>query len=156
MEKKSDKLFKLGRQDWQLALVLVAILLMALFAHLTNLKTLREFDETNSEVMGVYDGTGHLQNLDRHLIELIHTQENFIKTSDEIFAIQAEESITSIEKEMIGVRRFFKMIEQTAIWKNWKISSIEKLLSTGRSSALIAMEEMVLWISFQILLKVLS
>ncbi|MCB0642921.1 MAG: CHASE3 domain-containing protein, partial [Phaeodactylibacter sp.] len=108
MTKKSGKSFNLERQDWQLALVLIAALLLTLLAHLNTLTTLQEFDAANSTVMEVYDGTGHLQSLDRHLIELVHAQESYIHSGDDKYVAYAELAMKGIEKELAGVRRFFQ------------------------------------------------
>lgn len=108
MKRKNGKIFKLERQDWQLAMVLTAVLLLALIAHLATLKTLGEFDKANSKVMGVYDGTGHLQSLDRNLIELAHDQNYFIQTGDESYAVAAENAMRGIEDDLGKVRRFFQ------------------------------------------------
>jgi type IV secretory pathway component VirB8 len=107
MENKSKKIFKLERQDWQLALVLLTALLLTLVAQMITLETLHELDQANSEMMDVYDGTGHLQHLDRSLIELVHAQSNFIKTGQAKYVQQAQDAMQGIQNDMQGVRRFF-------------------------------------------------
>jgi signal transduction histidine kinase/DNA-binding NarL/FixJ family response regulator len=108
MENKSKKIFKLERQDRQLALVLLTALLLTLLAQITTLGTLHELDQANSEMMDVYDGTGHLQGLDRNLIELVHAQSNFIKTKQVKYVQQAQAAMQGIQKDMQGVRQFFQ------------------------------------------------
>lgn len=105
---KGSKTFKLERQDWQLAAVLLAALFLALLAHLNTLTTISELEKANSTVMGVYDGTGYLQSLDRHLIELVHAQNNFLQSGNDQYVVQAEQAITGIEKDLSGIRRFFQ------------------------------------------------
>lgn len=132
MKRKNGKIFKLERQDWQLAMVLTAVLLLALIAHLATLKTLGEFDKANSKVMGVYDGTGHLQSLDRNLIELAHDQNYFIQTGDESYAVAAENAMRGIEDDLGKVRRFFKTNLPGGTWNSWKAWSIERCNFTAR------------------------
>jgi signal transduction histidine kinase/CheY-like chemotaxis protein/HPt (histidine-containing phosphotransfer) domain-containing protein len=147
MTNRSSKSFQLEKQDWQLVLVLVAVLLLALLAYLNTLKILKEFDEANSTVMAVYDGTGHLQSLERHLIELVHAQDNYVRTGDEMYVVHAEKAKRNIEGDLAGAHRFFqnelthKHLENLVTLVNTKVEFHRQVMNTYQKGGAVALAQ---------------
>ncbi|PHN03346.1 ATP-binding protein [Flavilitoribacter nigricans] len=108
MNHEHKQSIKLEKQDWQLAAVLLTAILLALAAHLVTIETLEELEASGKEVMGVYDGTESLRSLDRHLIELVHAQNDFVDTGDGAMTQRAETAVRGIKKDLGEIKLFFQ------------------------------------------------
>ncbi|MCB0633790.1 MAG: hypothetical protein KDD15_28865, partial [Lewinella sp.] len=108
MNNMNDRSVKFEKQDWQLATVLLVALLLALGAHLLTLQTLEELEEAGKELMGVYDGTESLRSLDRHLIELVHAQTNYMESGEVILVGKGEDAVRDIEQDLGKIKSYFQ------------------------------------------------
>lgn len=135
---ENNKAIKFEKQDWQLAIVLLVALSLALAAHLVTLETLHELETSGTNMMGVYDGAESLRSLDRHLIELVHVQNNFLESEEDQLVQKAEEAIQGIEKDLASIKRFFQnSLTSPSLMKleglvQQKIAFHRKIINTSR------------------------